>query len=164
MEIKLATESDIDRIKQIYYECSADMQTKFGLDHWSNPYPQDVLKRRINNGMVYMVLQHSIQIGTFMLVPEYPESYINAVEEDDTSFLYLSRLAILPETQSKGIGSRALGKAEEIAKSQGAEVVRLDILSNFKKLEKFYIKNGYNQIGTGKTRRFSITFMEKKLL
>jgi len=163
MEIKLATESDIDRIKQIYYECSADMQTKFGLDHWSNPYPQDVLKRRINNGMVYMVLQHSIQIGTFMLVPEYPESYINAVEEDDTSFLYLSRLAILPETQSKGIGSKVLENAEKIAREQGAKVLRLDLLSNHKHLEKFYIKNGYKKIGTGNTRRFTISFMEKEL-
>lgn len=154
----------MQKINNIYFACSEDMKENYNLDHWDNPYPQDTLKRRINNGLVYKVIDDSGEfIGTFMLEKEYPQPYVDAAEPDDKSFRYLNRLAITPTIQSKGIGSKVLKQAEEIAKSEGAEVMRLDFLADYEQLEGFYLKHGYKHTGEGKTRRFTIAFMEKEL-
>lgn len=164
MEIKHANISDLQKINDLYFACSEDMKYRYNLNHWENPYPQETLIRRIEEGLVYKIISESGNfIGTFMLEKEHPQPYIDAANPDNTSFRYLTRLAVSPSVQSKGVGSYALKEAENIAKSEGAEVMRLDFLANYEQLEKFYLKHGYKHTGKGNTKRFTISFMEKKL-
>lgn len=162
MEIRLAKKSDIQELNALYDACSEKMKVEFNLNHWNNPYPRELLEKRIDKGTVYKVNSNDQMIGSFMLEEEYPQPYINAINMDNVPFRYLTRLAVMPNTQSKGIGSKTLKQAEEIAKSQGAKIMRLDLLSEYPQLEQFYIKNGYKRIGIGKTRHFTVIFMEKE--
>lgn len=163
MEIKTAVIQDIEMIEQIYFQCSEDMKLQFNLNHWESPYPKDILSERIASNSVYKLVRGNDIIATFMLTSEYPNTFADYIGIDETPFLYLSRLAVIPDRQSKGIGSYCLSYAEQIAKEKGAQVIRLDVLSNHTLLLNFYIKNGYRRLGSGNTRRFKIEFFEKKI-
>lgn len=162
-QCEIATLGDIDSLNKLFLLCSENMIKLFDLHHWENQYPQDLLKSRIENNLVYKVVSDGNMIGCFMLEKDYPQPYLDAVPIDDKPFRYLTRLALLPELQQKGIGSDILKKSEDIAIKNGAVIMRLDMLENYEQLFRFYVKNGYKKIGTGHTRRYTIAFMEKDL-
>jgi GNAT superfamily N-acetyltransferase len=137
------------------------MKAKYNLNHWDSPYPQDLLEKRILNGIVYKIMSNDDFMGSFILEEEYPPPYIDSMSIDDIPFRYLTRLAVFPDHQLSGIGSWALRESEKIAKTSGAKIMRLDILAHYTQLAHFYEKNGYSKIGTGQTRRFTIAFYEK---
>lgn len=56
-------------------------------------------------------------------------------------------LGVLPEFRKLGIGKSLLKKAEEIAKGMGAKSVIINTNALMKRTEKFYLDNGYQNIG-----------------
>ena len=68
-----------------------------------------------------------------LLIEQFPES------------LYLSKVALLPKYQRKGIGAKMIQKAIEIVHSQG-KVVVLDCWNGNQKLKEYYTKIGFKYI------------------
>ena len=57
--------------------------------------------------------------------------------------IYIHRLAVDPEHQKKGVGSKLMDFAENKSKSDGAESIRLDTFSQNTVNQNFYKRRGY---------------------
>ena len=57
--------------------------------------------------------------------------------------LYLSKLAILPDRQGRGLGTWCVAQVEALAAAQGCTVIRFDAIAAHSALLRFYERLGY---------------------
>jgi len=71
----------------------------------------------------------------------------NLVEIKNNIVASLAYIAVAPEYQGAGIGSRLIGAAEDYAKSKGIHIVQTIVHKDNKKSKKFHQKLGYKFFG-----------------
>jgi acetyl esterase/lipase/GNAT superfamily N-acetyltransferase len=78
---------------------------------------------------------------------------------------YISRLAVLPEYRGHCYGELLMKSAEDRMLSLAVTRIELSIVADFKKLQRFYEKQGYNpgEIKTFSSLPFLVLFMEKEI-
>jgi predicted N-acetyltransferase YhbS len=154
--IRLATREDVPVVRRIVneaYQRLADM----GLNY-TGVYQDDAgTWKRMEGRDTYLAEQDGKPVGTVCLrVKPIP---------GDGEGLYLNQMAVLPEYQGKGIGSRLMGLAEEEARKRKLDRIRLDTAIPATHLIDYYTKRGYVKVGEvqweGKTYRSVV--MEKRL-
>jgi ribosomal protein S18 acetylase RimI-like enzyme len=72
------------------------------------------LREKAASEIGFIVREHGQLLGCIFLRPEPPD------------FLYIGKLAVLPQAQGKGIGSMLLEKATEVARSCNLPKLRLE--------------------------------------
>ena len=60
----------------------------------------------------------------------------------------MTRLAVLPEAQGRGIGRWCMARAEALARERGCAFLRLDVHGGHTGLAQFYQGQGYEPRGT----------------
>ena len=76
---------------------------------------------------------------------------------------YPGSLAVLPEYEHKGLGSRLVEHVEKRASEKGVKYVRFDAVANNQALTNFYLKRGYKTVGKRRTRDTESNFFEKEV-
>ena len=135
-----AKEDDIYEIYQLLKKVSEDLHNR-GIKQWMNEWKIDDIREFVlkKNIYIFRFEKQGEIIGLFsleenkLLIEQFPES------------LYLSKVALLPKYQRKGIGAKMIQKAIEIVHSQG-KVVVLDCWNGNKKLKEYYTKIGFKYI------------------
>lgn len=151
INIKSAKIEEAELIYNNIKQCADDMANN-GLVHWIPYYTIDMIKRDIINNHVFIVELENIVIGNFILTLD---------EENDS--IYLGKLAIIPNYEGQGIGSRCLEFIEKYAKEQNVKYIKLDVYEKSIDAIRFYKKNNYKIIGEKPTRRFIVKIMQKEL-
>ena len=107
-------------------------EAAFGYDAPHNE-PHLVIDKKLaaNDGLFYVALQGEQVIGTAM-----------AGYDGHRGWVY--SLAVLPELQKKGIGSRLLNQAEARLQEIGCMKINLQITQGNEAVEQFYLANGYS--------------------
>ena len=88
--------------------------------------------------------------------------------------LYLGMLSVRPVLQGLGIGKRFLNEAELFAKKNGCDSVYMQVISQRKELNDWYLRNGYSFTGEKKpfdidekygvpVKPLDFVFLEKKI-
>lgn len=86
--------------------------------------------------------------GIIVLTPEMDEEYIPIQWlTPNGNNLYVHRLAVHPSFWRAGYGGRLMDFAEEFAKAQNYDSVRLDTFSQNKGNQRFYEGRGYQRLG-----------------
>jgi GNAT superfamily N-acetyltransferase len=139
-------------LHEIITECGDDLKQRYGLIHWSPPYPIDHLRRNACDLNVYGVHHqngHGEQvIGTFTVGQRgwtYDDRLWSSPEHRP---LYLGKLAIRPTYQGQGLGKWCVHKVEEFAQAWKCQVVRFDAIAQHTRLIQFYQNLGYHVRGT----------------
>jgi ribosomal protein S18 acetylase RimI-like enzyme len=88
--------------------------------------------------------------GAFILNRKQGKGYDKAswkypADKEKVSVIHL--LAVNPDIQHKGIGIKLLTKAEELARTQESEVLRLDTMTTNIPAQKLYEKYGFSSCG-----------------
>jgi GNAT superfamily N-acetyltransferase len=68
-----------------------------------------------------------------------------AVDEEQYEFAYISDLVILAAQRSKGLGRALLKRAEDYAGSQGATLLRLNVLAQNEVARSLYVRCGFDE-------------------
>ena len=133
--------------------CGLDMKARLGLGHWDPPYPLHLLQRDAREKEVYAVAdleRGERPLATFTLGTRPPPYYGDASlwVEPAAKAAYVTRLAVLPAEQGRGIGRWCMARAEALARERGCAYLRLDVHGAHTGLARFYERLGYEPRGT----------------
>mgnify|MGYP003322074965 FL=1 len=147
-KIELAVISHLDKVKEIAECCASDMINR-NIFQWNEKYPsKKIFKEDIESNSLYLAKINQEIVGCIMLTKNKDHVYkdIKWLSEDNIN-LYIHRLAVHPLFQKKGIGRKMMDFAEDYAKSNNYESVRLDTFSKNKRNNIFYENRGYIRLG-----------------
>src|SRR5438270_4403167 len=148
LEIQRVGPDSIEELHNILEKCGQDMQVRFGLAHWVPAYPLHLMRRDAEVKSVYAVREGNQAVATFTIGTQAPSYYEMSIwENPGARALYVSRLAVLPEYQGKGIGKWCMDTIEQLAAAEECTAVRLDAYDKYVKLHEFYHHLGYQQRG-----------------
>ncbi len=145
--IRRAKISEIPDIIAISKACAEHMISK-GIYQWNEHYPAaKAFKNDIERKELHVLEMNQKIIGTIVISTLIDEEY-KPVEwlTPGTKNIYIHRLAIKPSEQGKGYAQQLMDFAENHAKDQGFESVRLDTFSQNKRNQLFYEKRGYRRL------------------
>lgn len=142
MDFRLAVMQDLSQLKEMYKQIVKNMNEQ-DIQIWDDIYPCEFFEEDIKNKQLYVLLNNSEIVSAFVLCDA--NSGENTVKWNDNhaKVLYVDRLGVNIKHSKKGIGSLMLNKAKEIAKTLGAEYLRLFVVDINKPAIQVYIKNGF---------------------
>jgi GNAT superfamily N-acetyltransferase len=148
LPVRSASIADVDLLYAILVECGLDMRDRFGLTHWVPAYPRHLFEEEVTKGVVYSVEEcgGGDTVATFSASSETP-SYLDLSLWDTgrEPCIYLSRLAVLPRLQHRGIGRVCVATAERFALERDCRSIRLDAVARHSELLGWYLKLGYRE-------------------
>ena len=144
---------EVAELHVILRACGLDMKARLGLGHWDPPYPLHLLRRDAQDKEVYAVADRERgdrSLATFTLGTQPPPYYDAPAPwaAPAAHAAYLTRLAVLPTEQARGIGRRCVALAEALARERGCAFLRLDVHGGHTGLAVFYERLGYEPRGT----------------
>lgn len=141
------SQEQFEEVHEIIVTCGKHMKEQYGFTHWFPPDPIEEMYKHAQEKEVYAVKQKEQKqmIGTFTLdIHSKHGQYDTLWHHPEHKALYVSKLAILPDYQGKGIGPWCMKEIERIATNTYCSAVRLDALLENTQLLKFYhCKLGY---------------------
>jgi GNAT superfamily N-acetyltransferase len=147
MTFREATEADAAEIAALHNAAADDLTARFGKGHWSYQSTERGVLYDLRIARIFVETGASGITGTFKLGTRKPwaidVSYFTGVAKP----LYLQSMAVRPELQRGGIGSRLLAGAIEVAKAWPADAIRLDAYDAEAGAGEFYAKCGYSERG-----------------
>lgn len=148
MNIRIAKKEDLNSIKELTEACAVAMQDK-GIFQWNEHYPsRETLAADIDKKELYVLEEDKNIPGTVVLTDYMDEEYI-PIEwlTKSGNNLYIHRLATHPAKWGSGLGQQLMDFAEDFARENNFDSVRLDTFSQNKRNHKFYESRGYKRLG-----------------
>lgn len=148
MKIRPALIQDLDEIKNLTEACAVAMQDK-NIYQWNEHYPsREKLNADIAKNELYILEENSEIRGIIVLTDFMDEEYIPIKWLTETGHnLYIHRLATHPSVWDQGYGQQLMDFAEDFARRNGFDSVRLDTFSQNKRNHRFYESRGYKRLG-----------------
>ena len=145
MEFRLAVMQDLEQLKDIYKEIVKNMNEN-GIQIWDNIYPCEFFEEDIRNNRLYILINDREIISAFALYDTNIGE--NAVEWNDkkAKAMYIDRLGVNIKHFKKGIASLMITKAKEIARTLGAEYLRLFVVDMNEPAIQLYQKNNFLKV------------------
>ena len=147
IKIELATQNQLDRIKEIAEACAKNM-IENNIFQWNDKYPsREIFKEDIKNKSLYVSKINQEVVGCIMFSSRKDDVYrsVNWITPDEYN-LYIHRLAVHPIFQKRGIARKMMDFAEDFAKSNNYISIRLDTFSQNPRNNKFYKSRGYKKL------------------
>lgn len=141
---------ELDDILALTRACGKHMREN-GIDQWDENYPDRAsLERDIETNTLFAYRENDAVLGIVVLNetqdPEYCDIQWSTAESDRN--IVVHRLAVSPEHQGKGIARKIMDFAEEWAKENKYDAIRLDTFSQNPRNQRFYKNRGYTELGS----------------
>lgn len=145
----LAGDSDVPELVALHTAVAKRLTLDFGPGRWSScPTEGTVLHemRRSKFSRTLVARNGKHILGTLRLATKKPwaidVSYFTPVKKP----LYLTGMAVQPDSQREGIGRLLLQEAEHMARAWPADTIRLDAFDAPAGAGTFYAKCGYREV------------------
>jgi ribosomal protein S18 acetylase RimI-like enzyme len=148
--LELAKDFELVRQKYIdVIENTPDMREYARWVYGQHP-TDEMLKSYIDNNEMYFCIYDENIVGMIAIVMHQNDDYKTVAWErefknDEVSTLHI--LAICPEYQKKGYGTKILEEAVELSSKNGKKAVRFDALKSNVPAQKMYEKFGFEFCG-----------------
>jgi len=155
MEIQLAEKKHLIEVLYVVKECSRQLLSK-GVKYWNNSHADyNEISEDITNERVYLLVNNRVTIGTITIKPD----------KNNPNMMEVSRLAIYPTFQKRGLGHEILKFAEDFARKNGATSLKGITPIDDPSLGKLFEKYGFvNQgVETEIPEEFTRIRFEKKI-
>ncbi|MEX0290574.1 MAG: GNAT family N-acetyltransferase [Flavobacteriaceae bacterium] len=145
--IRRAKILEIPEILDISKACANHM-IKQGIFQWNEHYPsRKAFEKDLEREELFVLevegeLAGMITITTFIDQEYIPVKWLT----QGSNTIYIHRLGIHPKHQGLGHAQKLMDYAENHAKSEGFDSVRLDTFSQNKRNQKFYEQRGYQKL------------------
>jgi len=152
MRLELATQNDFHAIIAFYDDVTARTPDIAVYARWSKgKHPmEEGIRAYIDEGSMY-VYKEGGEIIAAMSVTMYQGEDYHAIEWDqqvaDNKVAVIHILAVSPDKQGKGIGSKMIRKAVHLAQTNSMKAVRLDALASNTPAHKLYERLGFEYRG-----------------
>ncbi len=148
-QIKVATTEDSDQIISMLKDLAMWMREN-EIKQWGyllEGGDDKEIEQSILSGETYLVIKDTELVGTFTIL-EVPSEWDRYVWGEDASIdgLYLHRLALIPSFMNIGLGRSLLNWIQ--SNRYDKEYIRLDCVSENRRLNRFYKENGFELVGT----------------
>lgn len=147
MSIKNASIKDLEKLYSITKNCAKQMMKK-GIFQWSENYPsKEILEKDIAVQQIWKLTENRIIVGIIVLTEIEDEEYkkVQWFTKNGKN-LYIHRLAIHPNFQGKGYAQKLMDFAENYAKKNKYNSIRLDTFSQNIRNQVFYEKRKYKRL------------------
>lgn len=147
--ISTGKKHEIDAILALTKACGKHMRDN-GIDQWDENYPDRAsILNDLETETLFAYREGDDVIGIVVLNESQDEEYgeINWSTSDDDRNIVVHRLAVLPGHQGKGIARKIMDFAEDWAKKNNYDAIRLDTFSQNPRNQKFYTNRGYTDLG-----------------
>jgi GNAT superfamily N-acetyltransferase len=148
VRIRPASIAGVDLLYAILVECGLDLRDRFGLAHWVPAFPRHLFEEQVAKGEVYSVEERRSGdiVATFSATSEAPPYLdLSLWDTGEEPCIYLTRLAVLPRFQHRGIGLICVATAERLALEHDYRSIRLDAAEQHAELLDWYLKLGYRE-------------------
>jgi len=148
MEIIQAKDKDLIEILYLLRVCILDMNRK-GFKHWNSAYPDmKSIQNDLYKGTIYLLKDRKVCKGMVTLSDTEPQEYKQINWSDHLSKpLYLHRMAIHPNWQGIGLAKNLVAFADNYARENGYNCIRLDVFSPSKRARQLYEKQDFHEAG-----------------
>lgn len=146
--IRRAKISEIADIVIISRACAQYMINK-GIFQWNEHYPSsEHFEKDIERDELFVMVLDGEIIGTIVMTTLMDQEYkaIKWLTQNGNN-IYIHRLSVHPKNQGLGYAQVLMNFAENYAKTNGFDSVRLDTFSQNKRNQKFYETRGYEKLG-----------------
>jgi GNAT superfamily N-acetyltransferase len=164
VSIRLAAEADLPAVARILHECVAAMRLA-GIEQWDEIYPTELnLQNDIQAHSMYVASSESGQIVGMAVLNEFQDPEYAAVQWSAYRRpLVVHRVMVAPESQGQGVARVLMTFAEQRARIEGYESVRLDAFTLNPRALRLYAGLGYATRGTVRLRKGLFWCFEKVL-
>ncbi len=146
--IRKAKTADLTEIKSLTEACARAMDAK-GIYQWNEHYPSlERLSLDVEREELYL-LEENDRIKAIVVLTDFmDEEYVPIKWLSKTNNnLYIHRLATHPDVWGQGYAQKLMDFAENFARENNFESVRLDTFSENRRNQKFYEARGYQKLG-----------------
>lgn len=164
MDIRMASEKDLEAIVDLCKECSRNMMEN-SIDQWDEIYPnQKIFLDDIKNNSLYLALSDNVADITGCIVfneyqdPEYQEI---PWQYTGDKIGVVHRLMVHPKYEGKGIAQSLVKHIEDLARNRNYQAIRLDTFTRNPRAVNFYHKLGYEVRGKVTFRKGEFFCCEK---
>ena len=140
MKLRLANKQDLPQLKTMYKDIVENMN-KNKITIWDDVYPSIFFERDILNKQLYVLEDDSVIVSAFCLCDDNIDSI--QWKEPAAKALYIQRLGVNVLYMQKGIGSKTLDEAKEIARKLNYNYLRLLVVDFNYPAINLYLKNGF---------------------
>lgn len=148
MVIEKGTYVDIKPLLEVTRACAKHMISR-GIYQWNETYPNiDVFTNDVDLGQLYILRKDRLILGSIVVSEIMDEEYydIEWLTRNDKN-IYIHRLAVHPNYQGQGFAQNLMKFAEDFARKNQFNSVRLDTFSQNTRNNIFYQKRGYKRLG-----------------
>ncbi len=152
MIIRKSTEKDVVTLGAFYDEVVLWLDNHINYPKWMyKEYPSEISARAMTKeGSQYICLNGDKIVGAFVLNIDPQGNYQKGDWQrklKDGEYMILHALAISPDCQGQGIGSKVVEFCINKAKEDGYKALRVDIVPGNIPAQKLYEKYGFNYVG-----------------
>lgn len=140
MKLRLANKQDLPQLKTMYKDIVENMN-KNKITIWDDVYPSIFFESDILNKQLYVLEDDSVIVSAFCLCDDNIDSI--QWKEPAAKALYIQRLGVNVLCMQKGIGSKTLDEAKEIARKLNYNYLRLLVVDFNYPAINLYLKNGF---------------------
>ena len=140
MKLRLANKQDVPQLKTMYKDIVENMN-KNKITIWDDVYPSIFFESDILNKQLYVLEDDSVIVSAFCLCDDNIDSI--QWKEPAAKALYIQRLGVNVLYMQKGIGSKTLDEAKEIARKLNYNYLRLLVVDFNYPAINLYLKNGF---------------------
>lgn len=140
MKLRLANKQDLPQLKTMYKDIVENMN-KNKITIWDDVYPSIFFESDILNKQLYVLEDDSVIVSAFCLCDDNIDSI--QWKEPAAKALYIQRLGVNVLYMQKGIGSKTLDDAKEIARKLNYNYLRLLVVDFNYPAINLYLKNGF---------------------
>ncbi|SDS34073.1 GNAT family N-acetyltransferase [Gramella sp. MAR_2010_147] len=145
--IRKAQINELEEIKKLTEACAQAM-IKLQIFQWNEHYPSlEKLRNDILKEELYVCVSSSEIIGIIVITEVMDEEYIPVEWLSKTNNnIYIHRLATHPDFWGQGYAQKLMDFAENFARKNDFESVRLDTFSKNDRNQRFYEARGYQRL------------------
>ena len=140
MKLRLANKQDLPQLKTMYKDIVENMN-KNKITIWDDVYPSIFFESDILNKQLYVLEDDSVIVSAFCLCDDNIDSI--QWKEPAAKALYIQRLGVNVLYMQKGIGSKTLDQAKELAQKLNYNYLRLLVVDFNYPAINLYLKNGF---------------------
>jgi GNAT superfamily N-acetyltransferase len=151
---------DAAAVAALHSDVAAHLTQVHGAGPWSAKTSEKGVLHALRTSKVFVATEGTGIVATLRLTTKKPWAIDASYFSPCARPLYLVGMAVTPERQRQGLGSRCLDEAKKVAQAWPADAIRLDAFNADAGAGPFYARCGYTEVGRAAYRNTPLIYFE----
>lgn len=161
--LQVATENDVADLVSLRAAVNHRLASQYGKGYWTPGVTDKGVLFAMRTSTVYVARPGNKLVGTLTLSTKKPWSIDKKYFSASKRPLYLTAMAVHPDTQRTGVGRECIAEAAGIVRKWPGDAIRLDAYDSEAGAGEFYRKCGFREVGRASYRNTPLIYFEMLL-